>query len=158
MAQNNDFAHVGKQVSRLGERVKAILAPLEEVCRYREQRSDDMAQFTVTPRNKAALAFHIAVAPGGINLDCEVASIHELPLTEAEIAIALVEAILAGRVAQVRQIRANGQPRVTKVYFIDGTGRMIFKQRKSSGWLALTPRAVRTVRLRFADYRADFTR
>jgi hypothetical protein len=149
----NGFNHMGKQVFNLGERIKAILTPLEMVCRYREQRNDDMAQFTVTPRNKAALAFSIAAAPGGINLNSAVMAIHELPLTEAAIAVALVEAIVAGRVSQVRRIRANGQARVTKVYFIDESGKLIFKQRKSSGWLPLTPRAVRTERVRFADYR-----
>jgi hypothetical protein len=147
-------ASLGRLSFEAAQRIKAMLSPLEDVCRYREQRSDDVAQYDVKPRNKKALSFNIAIAPGGINLESSLATIRELPVSQAGIAYALVEAIVHGRVHFIRRLKANGQARVTKVYFFDAEGRMIFRQRKSSGWLVLASAAVKTERLRFAPYRS----
>jgi hypothetical protein len=147
--------HAGQQAVAAGDRVKAMLAPLEWVCRYREQRGDDSARFEVTPRNAHALPFSIAIAPGGINIDCGAFSIRELPLPEAGIALAIVEAILAGRVHQVRRLKANGAPRVVKTYIVGDKGELIFKNRRSANVLGsfLASRGSETTeRLRFAAY------
>ena len=142
---------LGRMAARLGDKVKALLQPLEEVCRYRERRSEDTANFDVTPRRKAALGFSIAIAPGGINIDTTAFSIKELAVEQADIALALIDAVLAGRLRQVRQIKAGGAPRVTKTYIFDESGRLLFKNRKSEAFTAFT-RPARTERIRFAPY------
>jgi hypothetical protein len=141
----------GRMAARLGDKVKILLRPLEEVCRYRERRSEDTAAFDVTPRRKAALGFSIAIAPGGINIDTAAFSIKELAVEQADIALALVDAVLAGRLRQVRQMKAGGEPRVTKTYIFDEDGRLLFKNRKS-GALTAFARPTRTERIRFAPY------
>jgi hypothetical protein len=155
MAASVTSHHAGQQAVAAGDRVKAMLTPLEFVCRYREQRGDDSARFEVTPRNARALPFNIAIAPGGINIDCGAFSIRELPLPEAEIALAIVEAILAGRVRQARRLKGNGAPRVVKTYVIGNRGELIFKNRRSGGvldGLRLRRGPEATERFRFAAY------
>lgn len=143
--------HRGDRAAALGRRIKALLAPLESVCRYRERIGEDSARFEVRPSNPAALAFMLAIAPGGINLDCAAFSIKELPIEEDAMAQALVAAILAGRVRELRRIGRGGAPRAAKAYVFDAEGRLLFKNRKSS-LLALLPGPRRIERRRFAAY------
>jgi hypothetical protein len=145
--------HKGLQVAAAGDRIKVLLVPLADVCRYREQRGDDVAIFDVRPREAAALAFVISMAPGGINIESSAFSIKELSLDEAGVAIQIVAAVLAGRLRQVRQIKHNGRTRAMKTYVFDAEGQLVFKNRKSGGMLFLAGRAVRSERVRFAAYR-----
>ncbi|MGL4240069.1 MAG: hypothetical protein ACRCTI_03050, partial [Beijerinckiaceae bacterium] len=101
--------NLGRKAFDLGQRVKAMLAPLEDVCRYREQRGDDFASFDVTPRDKQALPFRIVIAPGGVNIETALFSVRELPLSEARIAERFVTAIIAGRVRRVTRLAASGK-------------------------------------------------
>lgn len=143
--------HRGERVVALGDRIKGMLAPLEGVCRYRERRGEDTASFEVTPKRKEALAFTLAAAPGGINLDCAAFAVKELAVEQADVAALMVEAILAGRVRVVRQIGRSGQPRAARAYVFDEGGALLFKHRRS-GALAAFSRVVRTERQRFAAY------
>jgi hypothetical protein len=147
--------HRGQHVAFAGDRIKAMLVPLADVCRYREQRGDDVAIFDVRPRNTAALAFTISIAPGGINLESSAFSIKELPLDKAEVAIEIVAAILFGRIRQVRQLKSNGGARAMKTYVFNTDGQLVFKNRKSSGISILAGRAVRSERVKFAGYRGS---
>jgi hypothetical protein len=147
--------HKGQHVVAAGDRIKAMLVPLAGACRYREQRGDDAANFDVRPRNTAALAFVISIAPGGVDLHSSAFSIKELPLDKAEVAIEIVAAILSGRIRQVRQLKSNGGARAMKTYVFNAGGRLVFKSRKSSGISFLAGRAVRSERVRFADYRGS---
>jgi hypothetical protein len=141
----------GRMATTLGDQVKAMLEPLEGVCRYRERRSDDTATFDVTPGRKTALAFSVAIAPGGVNIDSSAFSIKELGIGQGDFALGIVDAILAGRLRQVRQMKANGKARVTKTFIFDQNGQLLFKNRKSGAMTALT-RPVRTDRIRFSSY------
>ncbi len=143
--------HRGEMAVAAGDRIKALLEPLETVCRYRERRGDDTASFDVTPRQKEALAFSIAIAPGGINLESAAFAIKELAVEEADVAVSLVEAILAGRVRQVRRVKAGGAPLTAKAYVFDAEGRLLFKQRRSTALAALS-RGGSIQRLRAAPY------
>ncbi len=143
--------HRGEKAAAAGDRIKALLEPLEPVCRYRERRGDDTASFDVTPKEKQALPFSIAIAPGGINLDCAAFAIKELAVEEAEIAVALVEAILSGRVRQVRRVKASGAALAAKAYVFDGAGKLLFKQRRSTAFAGLS-RGGRIERGRFRPY------
>jgi hypothetical protein len=143
--------HRGEKAVAAGDRIKALLEPLETVCRYRERRGDDTASFDVTPRRADALAFSIAIAPGGINLDCVAFAIKELAVEEAAVAVSLVEAILAGRVRQVRRIKGSGAPLAVKAYVFDPEGRLLFKQRRSTAFAGLS-RGGTLQRLRAAPY------
>jgi hypothetical protein len=149
------FEHQGLRVVALGDRIKALLEPLEGVCRYREQRGDDSASFDVTPRNKEALAFKIAFAPGGIDLACAAFAIRELALDESETAMAIVAAILGGRVRQVRELKQGGAVRRMKTFVFDDANRLIYKNRKSRMMPFLAGRPERVVRVRFAAYAAS---
>jgi hypothetical protein len=143
--------HRGRMAAEAGRRIKALLTPLEQVCRYREQLSEDMAIFEVRSAAAGALPFSIAIAPGGINVDCAAFAIRELPLEEADVAVNLAEAIIAGRVRQVRQLRGNGQVRSAKSYCFDATGKLIFRTRKSA-YMAQFQRPARLERVRFKPY------
>ncbi len=143
--------HRGEKAAAAGDRIKALLEPLEPVCRYRERRGDDTASFDVTPKEKQALPFAIAIAPGGINIDSAAFAIKELAVEEADIAVALVEAILAGRVRQVRRVKSGGAPLATKAYVFDGEGRLLFKHRRSTALAGLS-RGDRIERGRFRPY------
>jgi len=147
-ANHHDF---GRMAAELGDQVKALLRPLEKACRYRERRGEDTATFDVTPARKTALAFTIAIAPGGINIDSSAFSIKELAVEQADIALALVDAVLAGRLRQVRQVKANGKARATKTYIFDPEGHLLFKNRRSDAMAAIS-RVQRTERLRFSPY------
>jgi hypothetical protein len=145
--------HKGLQVVATGDRIKVMLVPLAGACRYREQRGDDVAIFDVRPRNTAALAFVISIAPGGINLESSAFSIKELPLDKAGVAIEIVAATLAGRIRQVRLIKGNGRTRSMKTYVFDAKGQLVFKNRKGGLLSFLAGRSFRSERVRFADYR-----
>lgn len=132
--------HRGEKAAAAGDRVKALLEPLETVCRYRERRGDDTANFDVTPRDKQALPFSIAIAPGGINIDSAAFAIKELAVEEADVAVSLVEAVLAGRVRQVRRVQKDGSLLAAKAYVFDADGRLLFKHRRSTALAALKGR------------------
>jgi hypothetical protein len=145
--------NLGRKAFDLGRRVKAMLSPLEDVCRYREQHSEDFASFDVTPREKRALPFRIAVAPGGVNIETALFKVRELPLSEARIAEAFVAAFLAGRVRRVTRLSAGGKPLTAKTFVFDEAGRPLYKHRPRSGLLAGLTRAARRERVRFGPYR-----
>lgn len=144
-------ANRGAMAAAAGQRIKALLSPLETVCRYREQRGDDYARFEVTPRAREALPFSVAVAPGGINIDSPALSIREFPLEDANVTIAIIEAILAGRVRRVVQRKANGSDRMSKTYVFGETGQLLFRFRRASGLTALS-RPGGMTRIRYAPY------
>jgi hypothetical protein len=146
------FEHQGLRVVALGDRIKALLEPLEAVCRYREQRGDDSASFDVTPRAKEALAFKISIAPGGIDLECPAFAIRELALDDTEIAVAIATAILNGRVRQVLQLKRSGAAGRVKTYVFDAEGRLVYKNRKSRMLPFLMQRPAAMARVRFSAY------
>jgi hypothetical protein len=145
---------LGEKAFALGQRVKAMLSPLEDVCRYREQRSDEFAAFDVTPRNKAALAFKITVAPGGVNIETPLFTVTELPITEGAVAEAFVAALLAGRVRRVTRAGPSGKLLGAKTFVYDAAGRPLFKSRMRTGLLAGFAKTAHRGRDRFAPYRA----
>jgi uncharacterized protein YaaQ len=145
---------LGEKAFALGQRVKAMLSPLEDVCRYREQRSEDFAAFDVTPRNKAALPFTITIAPGGVNVGTPLFTVTELPVTEAAVAEAFVAAILGGRVRRVTRLAASGELLGAKTFVFDAGGQPMFKSRMRAGLFAGLAKAARRGRDRFAPYRA----
>jgi hypothetical protein len=151
LARDHDF---GRKSAELADRVKAMLAPLEDVCRYREQRSADVAQFDATPRNKASLRFSIVIAPGGVNIDTAVFSIRELPITEAGLVVSFVEALLAGRVRRVARLSASGKTLASRTVVLDAAGRPLYRNRKRAGMLAGLSRAASYSRERFQPYRS----
>jgi hypothetical protein len=155
MNDQSQFQHQGLRVVALGDRIKALLVPLEGVCRYREQRGDDSAIFDVTPRNKEALAFKISLAPGGIDLECPAFAIKELALDETEAAVAIAAAILGGRVRQVRELKRTGAVRRMKTFVFDDANRLIYKNRKSRLLPFLAGRPEKILRVRFAAYAAS---
>jgi hypothetical protein len=144
----------GRMAIALADHVKAMLVPLEDVCRYREQRNEDFAAFTVTPRNKQALAFSIAIAPGGANIETQYFKIREFPVTDADVVEKMVEAFLLGRVRRVTRVSAGGKLLAGKTYVFDSEGRILFKHRKQMGVLAGLMRTARRERVRFEAYRA----
>jgi hypothetical protein len=145
---------LGEKAFDLGQRIKAMLTPLEDVCRYREQRSHDAATFDVTPRNKASMAFKIAIAPGGINIETPAFTVHELPLAEAGIAEAFVAALLMGRVRRVIRLNGAGKQLTAKTYLFDAAGLPLYKARSQSGLFSGLSRAARRERQIFAPYRS----
>lgn len=146
--------NLGRQAFELGQRIKAMLAPLEDVCRYREQRSQDFAQFDVTPRDRQALPFSLTVAPGGVNIKTGFFEIRELPLSEDRVAEALAEAILAGRVRRVVRLSAAGKALAAKTYLFDAVGLPLYRHRSRAGLLAGLSRTGGYGRERFAPYKA----
>jgi hypothetical protein len=141
----------GLKAVAAGDAIKALLVPLEPVCRYREKRGDDTASFEVKPGKKTALPFSVSIAPGGINLESEILTIKEMPIEEFEIITGIVDSILAGRVRLVRQLKTSGKVRMAKAYVFDKAGCLVFKNRKSgafAGW----SRPARTERVRFSPY------
>jgi hypothetical protein len=145
---------LGKMAIELGQRVMAMLSPLTDVCRFREQRNEDFSAFDVTPRNKRALPFKIAIAPGGANIDTAYFSIREFPVTDAKVVEQMVEAFLEGRVTRVTRLSAGGKLLAGKTYVFDGEGRILFKHRSQAGVLAGFTRTARRGRERFQAYRA----
>jgi hypothetical protein len=145
---------LGKMAFDLAQRVMAMLSPLTDVCRFREQRNEDFAAFDVTPRNKKALPFKIVIAPGGANIDTPHFAIREFPVTDAKVVEQLVEAFVEGRVRRVTRISAGGKLLASKTYVFDGDGRILFKNRIQAGVLAGLTRTARRGRERFAAYRA----
>jgi hypothetical protein len=122
--------HIGRLAAEAGQRVKALLTPLEPVCRYGERLGDDTAYFEVRPRAAEALPFTIAIAPGGINIDSTLLTMKELPIEQAEIAIGVVEAILAGRVRAVSLATAGGRIVSRRITVVDADGRPLLRQTK----------------------------
>jgi hypothetical protein len=147
-----EIKHRGEAAFALGQRVKAMLAPLEDVCRYREQRDSDTARFDVRPRG-AAMPFRIDIAPGGVNIDCEAFTVREMPLEQADVAAAFVEAILAGRLRRVRRLAIDDRLVAEKTYVFDAAGRLIYRHHRKKGMPFLPRRVVATVRERFTPYR-----
>jgi hypothetical protein len=145
---------LGKLSFAIAQRVKAILSPLEDVCRYREQRSEDFAAYDVKPGRPGALSFSIAIAPGGVNLDTPHFSIREFPVTEARVVEDMIEAIVEGRVRRVTRLSAGGKLLAAKIYLFDAGGRTLFKHRRQAGALAGLTRTARRGRERFPAYRA----
>jgi hypothetical protein len=146
--------HFGEMAADLAARVKAMLVPLEDCCRYREQRSEDLASFDVTPRDKQALAFRTAIAPGGVNIETALFTIVELPLTEAALATEIFDAVLAGRVRRVQRLSRGGRLIATKTYVFGGAGHPLYKRRVQAGVLAGFLRPGTSVRERFRPYRS----
>ncbi len=140
------------KASLAAQRIKALLVPLENVCRYRESMGADSAEFHVTPRNKNAMPFSCVIAAGGINIDCAYLSIRELPIENADIAVSIVDSILSGRLRVVRQLDARGRLKAEKSYVFDGAGALIFKNRRMKGFNLMRLRASSTERLRFPAY------
>jgi hypothetical protein len=143
----------GRMAVALADRVKDMLVPLEDVCRYREQRNEDFASFDVTPRNKQALPFRIAIAPGGANLETAHFKIREFPVDEAEVMAQMIEAILVGRIRRVARLSAAGKPQSAKTYVFGRDGRILFKNKVQFGVLASLVRTARRERTRFQAYR-----
>jgi hypothetical protein len=153
MSVGSAGADLGKLSFGIAQRVKALLSPLEDVCRYREQRSEDFAAYDVKPARKGALPFSIAIAPGGVNLDTPHFSIQEFPVTEAKAMEQMVEAIIEGRARRVTRLSAGGRLLAAKVFLFDPAGRMLYKNRRQAGVLAWLSRTARRERERFAPYR-----
>jgi hypothetical protein len=153
MLASSGGANLGRMALDLGQRVRAMLTPLEDVCRYREQLGSDLAIYDVKPASKAAMPFSIAIAPGGVNIEAPAFAVRELPLTESAIAAAFVEALLAGRVRRVTGLAANGRPLTIKTFVFDAAGRPLYKHRSRTGLLAGFSRAASYRRERFAPYR-----
>ncbi|MGL5115435.1 MAG: hypothetical protein ACRC7G_13110 [Beijerinckiaceae bacterium] len=147
-----EIRHRGEAANDLGQRIKAMLAPLEDVCRYREQRDSDTARFDVKPKGEA-MPFRIDIAPGGINILCEAFSIHEMPLEQSDVAAAFVEAILAGRLRRVSHEAVNGKLIAEKTYVFAEDGRLIYRHRRKKGLPFVPRRKAITRRQRFAAYR-----
>jgi hypothetical protein len=146
--------HLGRKAFDLGQRIKSMLSPLEDVCRYREQRSDDFAMFDVTPRERQAIPFRITIAPGGVNIDTRFFKLRELPLAEAKLAEQFVAAVLAGRIRRVTRLAASGKQLAAKTFVFDEAGLPLYKHRTQAGLLAGLSRAARRGRERFEPYRA----
>jgi hypothetical protein len=154
MAEIRPGADFGRMASDIAHRVKALLSPLEDVCRYREQRNDDFASFDVKPRDPQAIAFSVAIAAGGVNIVTPHFKLRELPVTEDGTIIAIVEALLDGRVRRVARLSASGKALAAKTYLRDANGLLLFRNRITGGVLAgWTPTASRR-RERFKPYRA----
>jgi hypothetical protein len=134
------------------QRIKALLVPLENVCRYRESMGADSAEFHVTPRNRNAVGFSCAVAAGGINFECAHLAIREIPIDNVDFAVSVVAAILAGRLRVVRQLDAKGRLKAEKSYIFDVDGCLLFKNRRIQGFNLMKRRASATERLRFPAY------
>jgi hypothetical protein len=149
-AHGHDF---GRMAMALADRVKDMLVPLEDVCRYREQRNEDFAAFDVKPRNKQALGFNMAIAPGGINLETGHFKIREFPVTEADVMALMVEAFLLGRIRRVTRLSASGKVLAGKTYIFGPDGSILFKHRKQMGVLAVMTRTARRERTRYQAYR-----
>jgi hypothetical protein len=154
MSVGSAGADLGKLSFDFAQRVKAMLSPLEDVCRYREQRSEDFAAYDVKPGRKDALPFSLAIAPGGINLDTALFTIREFPVTEARVMEQMVEAMLEGRVRRVTRHSAGGKLLAAKVYLFDANGRLLYKHRRKAGALTGLTRTARWGRERFGAYRA----
>jgi hypothetical protein len=145
---------LGRQAFDLAERVKGMLSPLEDVCRYRERRSEDFAQFDVTPRDKQALPFRVAIAPGGVNIDTALFNLRELPLSEAAIVAGFVDAFLAGRLRRVTRLSTGGRLLASKTYVFDADGRVLYRHRSQAGMIAGLCRTGRRARVRYRPYRS----
>jgi hypothetical protein len=143
----------GRMALALADRVKDLLVPLEDVCRYREQRNEDFAAFEATPRNKQALVFKVAIAPGGVNLETAHFKIREFPVTESNVMAGMIEAILQGRVRQITRESASGKALAAKTYVFSDTGAILFKHKSQFGILAGLTRTARRKRTRFQGYR-----
>jgi hypothetical protein len=144
----------GRMAIALADRVKAMLTPLEDVCRYREQRSEDFASFDVTPRNKQALPFKIAIAPGGANIETPHFKIREFPVTDADVPAQMIEAFLLGRVRRVTRLSASGKLLASKTYVFGADGAILFKNKSQMGVVAGFMRTARRGRERLQAYRA----
>jgi hypothetical protein len=143
----------GRLAGDLGQRIKAMLSPLEDVCRYRERRSEDHAEFDVKPRNASAIAFRVSVAAGGVNIETPYFTIHELPVAESPLAEAFVSAFLDGRVRRVLRLSAGGRLLGAKTFVFDGERKLLYKHRSQAGMLAMFTRTARHGRERFEGYR-----
>ncbi len=144
----------GHRAAALAVEIKRMLVPFEDVCRYRERRNDDAANFEVTPRHPHALPFEVAIAPGGVNIISTALVIKELSVEESNIILGVVGAILHGRVRQVRMSSAAGKPLAWKTFTFNGQGHPVYKQRRKFGMVLLGLSTKRTTRVRFASYRA----
>lgn len=149
-----DEPRYGELAADLSHRIKALLSPLEDVCRYREQRSDDFASFDVTPRNRQALPFKMAIAPGGVNVETPFFSIREFPVTDARVVEQMAEAFLDGRVRRVTRFSASGKVLASKTFVFSEDGLILFKHGSRAGLLAGLTRAARRGREQFQPYRA----
>jgi hypothetical protein len=143
----------GHRAASLANDIKRLLVPFEDVCRYRERRSDDAAHFEVTPRHPHALAFDVAIAPGGVNIISRVLVIKEISVEERDIILGVVGAMLHGRVRQVRLTSAAGKPLAWKSFTFNEQGHPVYKQRRKFGMVLLGLGTKRTARLRFAPYK-----
>ncbi len=149
----NGTPHYGRLAADLGQRVKAMLSPLEDVCRYRERRGEDDAEFDVRPREPRAVPFRMSIAPGGVNIETPLFNIRELPVAEAWLAEALVASLLAGRVRRVSRLSAGGKELGSKTFVFDDHGRPLYKHRSQAGLLAGLARTGGYRREQFAGYR-----
>jgi hypothetical protein len=145
--------HLGHMAVSAGQRVKAILSPLEDVCGYREQVGDDNAIYTAKPRDREALPFDISIAPGGINIETSAFMIKEMPVDQADFAIAIIEAVVQGRVRLVRRVSASGKTLSAKAFVFGADNRPLYKQRRSKTFASLMGRGARHERVRIKPYR-----
>jgi hypothetical protein len=145
--------HTGRKAAEVGRRVKAILAPLEDVCGYREQLGDDTAIYTAKPRDPAALPFSVSIAPGGINIDTTAFAVREMPIEQADMAVAMIDAVVSGRVRLVRRISRAGKTLAAKAFVFDRSGLLLFKQRRSTAFASLQARGASHERGRIKPYR-----
>jgi hypothetical protein len=152
MTQEIGSHHVGRMAANTGQRVKAVLTPLEDVCGYREQVGEDTAIYTAKPREQGALPFSISIAPGGINIETSVFMIKELPIDQADFAVAMVEAIVNGRVRLVRRVSASGKTISAKAFVFGLDNRPLYKQRRSTALAGLKGRGARHERVRIDPY------
>jgi hypothetical protein len=143
----------GHRAAALADDIKRLLVPFEDVCRYRERRSDDAANFEVTPRHPLALPFDVAIAPGGVNIISKALVINEISTDESEIILGVVAAILHGRLRQVRLTSAAGKPLAWKTFTFNEHGHPVYKQRRKFGMVLLGLATKRTERMRFSAYR-----
>ncbi len=142
--------HRGEKAAAAGDRIKALLEPLEPVCRYRERRGDDTASFDVTPKEKQALPFAIAIAPGGINIDSAAFSSRSWRSRRRTSPSRSLRRSWRAGCGRWR-VKGSGAPLATKAYVFDGEGRLLFKHRRSTALAGLS-RGGRIERGRYRPY------
>lgn len=147
-----DIAHRGEAAFAVAQQVKAMLTPLENVCRYREQRDSETATYEVTRAPSNALPFRVDIAPGGINVVSEAFTIRDLPLEQDELALALVHALLAGRVHQVRLMGSKGAMLAEKTYVFGEAGELLYRHKRKAGFRLLSQRRAGFVRKAFSPF------
>jgi hypothetical protein len=135
---------------------EALIRAQGRGARFVRTREGHIVRFEVEPRNADALPFEVAFTDLLFNFTAGPMAIEEAPINEWPLAIAMMEAIFAGRARQLDLVdRRSGRLVASRLALFEAGGRALMRSTRIAPLPFLTPRRRRAGRVtRFAPYRS----